>query len=81
MCNPPFFESMEEAAQNPATAFGGTSAEMVCPGGELAFVQQMVQDSLSLRVRRPTSFQVRFVYLCQASVDLSTTKHEQRLPA
>lgn len=50
MCNPPFFASMEEAGQNPATAFSGTAAEMVCPGGELAFVTRMVSDSLALQV-------------------------------
>lgn len=50
MCNPPFFESMEEAGQNPATAFSGTAAEMVCPGGELGFVSRMVSDSLQLKV-------------------------------
>jgi 23S rRNA (adenine1618-N6)-methyltransferase len=33
MCNPPFFESMAEAGRNPATAYGGTPAEMVYPGG------------------------------------------------
>ncbi|PRW44527.1 methyltransferase 16 isoform X2 isoform A [Chlorella sorokiniana] len=49
MCNPPFFESLEEAGRNPATAYGGTAPEMVYPGGELAFVSGMVQDSLALR--------------------------------
>ena len=33
MCNPPFFESGEEAGRNPATAYGGTDVEMVYPGG------------------------------------------------
>ncbi|KAG2448442.1 hypothetical protein HYH02_006334 [Chlamydomonas schloesseri] len=51
MCNPPFFESMAEAARNPNTAFGGTAAEMVCPGGELAFVLQMVAESEELQDR------------------------------
>ncbi|PNG99265.1 Ribosomal RNA large subunit methyltransferase F, partial [Tetrabaena socialis] len=51
MCNPPFFESMQEAAQNPNTAFGGTAAEMVCPGGELAFVLRMLAESEALRDR------------------------------
>ncbi|KAK9805663.1 hypothetical protein WJX72_010774 [[Myrmecia] bisecta] len=51
MCNPPFFESMEEAGQNPSTAFSGTADEMVCPGGELAFVSQMVHDSVQLGKR------------------------------
>ena len=29
----------------------GTAEEMVCPGGEAAFVKQMVQDSLQLQHR------------------------------
>ena len=53
MCNPPFFETLEEAGRNPATAFGGTAEEMVCPGGELAFVLQMVEDSVALQARFP----------------------------
>lgn len=52
MCNPPFFGSLEEAQQNPGTAFEGTAAEMVCPGGELSFVLQMVEDSLTLKASR-----------------------------
>ena len=32
MCNPPFFENIEEAGRNQRTAFGGTPEEMVCPG-------------------------------------------------
>mmetsp|Transcript_2504 Transcript_2504/g.7537 ORF Transcript_2504/g.7537 Transcript_2504/m.7537 type:complete len:429 (-) Transcript_2504:2387-3673(-) len=48
MCNPPFFESMEQAGLNPRTAHAGTAAEMVCPGGEAAFVGAMVADSLQL---------------------------------
>ncbi|KAK9797022.1 hypothetical protein WJX73_008069 [Symbiochloris irregularis] len=51
MCNPPFFDTLDEAGLNPATAFGGTEAEMVCSGGEDAFVRQMVRDSLDLQVR------------------------------
>lgn len=51
MCNPPFFGSIEEAGQNPATAFGGTREEMVCEGGEDAFLRTMVEESLLLRVR------------------------------
>lgn len=49
MCNPPFFETIEEAGRNPQTSFGGTEVEMVYPGGEWAFVSQMVEDSLSLK--------------------------------
>ncbi len=51
MCNPPFFSSLAEAGANPGTACGGTSVEMVCPGGELAFVRRMVHDSRALGKR------------------------------
>ncbi|XP_076901071.1 psilocybin synthase-like [Bidens hawaiensis] len=49
MCNPPFFESMDEAGLNPNSSCGGTPAEMVCPGGEQAFVSRMIQDSVQLK--------------------------------
>ena len=49
MCNPPFFESMEESGLNPNTSCGGTPAEMVCPGGEQAFISRMIQDSVQLK--------------------------------
>ncbi|PAN03702.1 hypothetical protein PAHAL_1G016200 [Panicum hallii] len=49
MCNPPFFESIEEAGLNPKTSCGGTAEEMVCPGGELAFVTHIIEDSVSLK--------------------------------
>ncbi len=45
MCNPPFFEDMDEAGRNPGTACGGTAAEMVCTGGEGAFVARHIQES------------------------------------
>lgn len=49
MCNPPFFESMEEAGLNPKTACGGTSEEMVCPGGEQMFITHIIKDSVKLK--------------------------------
>lgn len=49
MCNPPFFESMEEAGLNPKTACGGTPEEMVCPGGEQAFITRIIEDSVVLK--------------------------------
>ncbi|PRQ21908.1 putative 23S rRNA (adenine(1618)-N(6))-methyltransferase [Rosa chinensis] len=49
MCNPPFFETMEEAGLNPKTSCGGTPAEMICPGGEKAFVTCIIEDSVTLR--------------------------------
>ncbi|XP_065014256.1 uncharacterized protein LOC135642220 isoform X2 [Musa acuminata AAA Group] len=49
MCNPPFFESIEEAGLNPKTSCGGTPEELVYPGGEQAFVTQIINDSVVLR--------------------------------
>uniref|UniRef100_A0A1D1ZJ42 Methyltransferase-like protein 16 n=2 Tax=Anthurium amnicola TaxID=1678845 RepID=A0A1D1ZJ42_9ARAE len=49
MCNPPFFESIEEAGLNPKTSCGGTHQEMVCPGGERAFISRIIEDSLVLK--------------------------------
>lgn len=49
MCNPPFFQSIEEAGRNPKTSCGGTYEEMVCPGGEQAFISQIIEDSVMLK--------------------------------
>lgn len=51
MCNPPFFGSTEEAGLNPKTSCGGTPQEMVCPGGERAFITRIIEDSLTLKHR------------------------------
>ena len=40
---------MAEAASNPATACRGQEVEMVTPGGEVAFVGRMIEDSMHLR--------------------------------
>ena len=52
MCNPPFFETMDEADLNDKTNFGGTAEEMCCEGGEEAFVKGIYADSLVLRDRQ-----------------------------
>ncbi|GLU02758.1 hypothetical protein SLE2022_199960 [Rubroshorea leprosula] len=49
MCNPPFFENIEEAGLNPKTSCGGTPGEMVCPGGEKAFIARIIEDSIALK--------------------------------
>lgn len=49
MCNPPFFESLEEAGLNPKTSCGGSREEMVCPGGEKAFITRIIEDSAALK--------------------------------
>ena len=45
VCNPPFFSNFSDMGQNPLTNYGGTSMEMVYPGGEESFVIEMIQDS------------------------------------
>ncbi|KAF3967251.1 hypothetical protein CMV_008741 [Castanea mollissima] len=49
MCNPPFFETMEEAGLNPKTSCGGTPEEMICSGGEKAFITRIIEDSAVLK--------------------------------
>ncbi|CAA2958139.1 methyltransferase 16 homolog [Olea europaea subsp. europaea] len=49
MCNPPFFVTMEEAGLNPKTSCGGTPEEMVCLGGEEAFITRIIEDSAQLK--------------------------------
>lgn len=51
MSNPPFFETFEESGLNPKTSCGGTPEEMVCNGGEQAFVSRIIEDSAVLRQR------------------------------
>jgi 23S rRNA A1618 N6-methylase RlmF len=51
MCNPPFFDSMDEADTNPSSCCKGSTSEMVFPGGEVAFIGSMIQESLTMRGR------------------------------
>ncbi|WVZ21767.1 hypothetical protein V8G54_000311 [Vigna mungo] len=64
MCNPPFFESLEEAGLNPKTACGGTSREMVVHfngwtyrwGLAWSFLPPVQKSSISLSNKKNTSF-------------------------
>ena len=56
MCNPPFYSSASEllasaAAKSrpPYSACTGAEVEMVVPGGEVAFVSRMIDESLVLK--------------------------------
>ncbi|KAM5470311.1 putative 23S rRNA (adenine(1618)-N(6))-methyltransferase [Microsporum ferrugineum] len=56
MCNPPFYESQEEMLQlaeekqhEPLSVCTGAETEMITPGGEVAFVNKMIEESLRLR--------------------------------
>ncbi|KZF23351.1 DUF890 domain protein [Xylona heveae TC161] len=58
MCNPPFYESKddmissaEKKHQAPFSACTGAEAEMVTPGGEVAFVSRMIEESERLQGR------------------------------
>ncbi|KAI5119688.1 hypothetical protein M0805_003575 [Coniferiporia weirii] len=57
MCNPPFYGSAAEVARSadgkalgPNAVCTGAEVEMITPGGEEAFVQRMVTESLERRV-------------------------------
>ncbi|CAH0514025.1 unnamed protein product [Peronospora belbahrii] len=51
MCNPPFFDNMDEADTNPASSCMGSANEMVFPGGEVAFIGNMILESVELQDR------------------------------
>ncbi|KAK0580810.1 hypothetical protein LWI29_006504 [Acer saccharum] len=40
---------MEEAGLNPKISCSGTPMEMVCPGGEKAFIPHIIEDSVALK--------------------------------
>ncbi|TFK38853.1 hypothetical protein BDQ12DRAFT_82541 [Crucibulum laeve] len=55
MCNPPFYASLEEIEElalkkeaKPSAVCTGALTEMIYPGGEVAFVRQMVDESVKL---------------------------------
>ncbi|BGP58034.1 hypothetical protein JCM8202v2_005691 [Rhodotorula sphaerocarpa] len=59
MCNPPFYSSAEEIASSqagkerlPFAACTGAENEMITPGGEVAFVARMIDESLHLGVSK-----------------------------
>ncbi|KAK0194490.1 hypothetical protein F5146DRAFT_926534 [Armillaria mellea] len=58
MCNPPFYASLDEVtlsaegkAMDPNAVCTGAPVEMVTPGGEAAFVRQIVRESKQLGTR------------------------------
>jgi 23S rRNA (adenine1618-N6)-methyltransferase len=51
VCNPPFFESLADTGLNRRRAAQATAGELTCPGGELAFVSRLLDDSVVLRHR------------------------------
>jgi 23S rRNA A1618 N6-methylase RlmF len=70
MCNPPFYSSREEIEKSttekefsPSAVCTGADTEMITPGGESAFVQQMVTESLVYRTKC-RSLLVTNCYMC-----------------
>ncbi|MBA3815837.1 MAG: 23S rRNA (adenine(1618)-N(6))-methyltransferase RlmF [Parachlamydiaceae bacterium] len=63
MCNPPFHSSSDEAKsaatrknknlgiKTKALNFGGKSNELWCPGGEVAFITQMIKESVHIHCK------------------------------
>lgn len=63
LCNPPFHASDKEAKaaaerkrknlniKTSALNFGGKSNELWCPGGETAFIQRMIEQSVGMRCK------------------------------
>jgi 23S rRNA (adenine1618-N6)-methyltransferase len=46
--NPPFFSTVEEKRELEKNKFEAKNSEVVCSGGELGFVSQMIEESLAL---------------------------------
>jgi 23S rRNA A1618 N6-methylase RlmF len=51
MCNPPFFESVDAKQARGKRSFRAVASEVATEGGELAFVMQLIDESLQLRRR------------------------------
>lgn len=49
MCNPPFFEDIEQACQNEKETCTATTGELVTSGGEFELVLKMIKESLILQ--------------------------------
>ena len=75
MCNPPFFEAMEETGLNPKTSFAGTPKEMVCPGGEKAFITHIIEDNVVLKESSRCFSSITYVLFIPNSSMYSVLKH------
>jgi 23S rRNA (adenine1618-N6)-methyltransferase len=58
MCNPPFYSSEEDMAAayelktlSPSAICTGSTNEMICAGGDIGFVERILEESLKLRGR------------------------------
>jgi 23S rRNA A1618 N6-methylase RlmF len=51
LCNPPFFSSLSQTGLHPSRSASATPGELVCEGGEEAFVERMIRQSKRLERR------------------------------
>ena len=49
MCNPPFFETVEQKVPNPKAALEITAGELATDGGEYNFILQMILESFDMK--------------------------------
>ncbi|BGP03271.1 hypothetical protein JCM10021v2_006998 [Rhodotorula toruloides] len=90
MSNPPFYDSHEEIAASlakkelePFAKCTGADNEMVTPGGEVAFVSRMVEESLSLgkhKIRWLTSLLGKYSSISPLVDLLKSKKAHPELP-
>lgn len=74
MCNPPFFGDISEArAGKKVRVCAGSESELVTEGGEVAFVQKMIEDSHQLQVEGLATR--LWAWRCADPVDASCTRH------
>jgi len=86
LCNPPFHASLAEAregtdrkwrnlgkAPGEQRNFGGQGAELWCPGGEAAFIRQMIEESAEIQKQC-----LWFSTLVSKSSNLKAIQHELR---
>ncbi|MES1920317.1 hypothetical protein MHBO_002000, partial [Bonamia ostreae] len=88
MCNPPFFEDMKQVGNNKKRVFKfykkitkATQKELVCSGGELAFITKMIKQSLKIqnKIRWFTTMVGRLKTFKQILEKLKLVKKESNL--
>lgn len=97
MCNPPFYENAESALaaarrkwkklgkpDNPTFNFGGQATELWTPGGEPAFLRQMIRESTAYapQVRWFTTLvsQAGYLKIAQGELDRAKARDVRILP-
>lgn len=89
ICNPPFHTSAREAnagtirknknlkIKTHSLNFGGKSNELWCPGGEVAFITQMIKESVGVRCKWFTTLVSKISHLSSIYRELKAVKPAQ----